>query len=607
VDSDAPLARIDVRVPCPSEGVFLRELAPKLRGRFWVHSELPLTAGDKVALIVSLEGTSRLLAGTARVLSNQPNRLCLRLVALEASSMQFQLGGDGAVIEDVLLPGIYQEGPHPFTEAPTPPHGVKVRQLLVDATKPRPEQATVVQSTAYGALVQSSAAPEATRAWSGGLRPLDTLGNYQLLERLGRGGMAEVYVARAVIDGGVEKLVALKLVLPEYGPGTEHGGLFLNEARISASLQHRGLIQVFDFGEAAGRPFLAMEYVHGRDLATLMKAKKLPKAFALKVVHEMLLALEYLHARVDATGRHLRLVHRDISPGNVLVSEFGAVKVVDFGVASMHAEAGSAPHLVVGKAGYMPLEQSRGEPPEPQWDLFATGQVLREMIAPEPSPAAAKAVDPEPARRWQSAKEMADAVARELEQAGPVDLGAVVRETCSDALAEEKRVVGEVTVKARRLRPAKRHPLRELVRAASRTAVGKQLAARPMVATAAALSLGVLIAVLGGVVAKQVLRARALERQLDLVDVRMRQGPLSGPGETALAALAQARSQAPQDPRVRARAEELARVFEMLGDVALARGNDSEAAEHFEALALADPGRPGQLDKLIAAHEKLHH
>ena len=126
-----------------------------------------------------------------------------------------------------------------------------------------------------------------------------------------------------------------------------------------------------------------------------------------------------------------------------------------------------------------------------------------------------------------------------------------------------------------------------------------------MLAKAAALALGICIAVLGGVVAKGVLRGRALERQLDLVDVRMRAGSLSGPGETALGALAAARSQAPSDPRVRSRAEELARVFEMLGDVAHARGNDSEAVEHFVALALADPGRPGQLDRLIAAHEKL--
>src|SRR5207244_2348268 len=135
------------------------------------------------------------------------------------------------------------------------------------------------------------------------------------------------------------------------------------------------------------------------------------------------------------------------------------------------------------------LEQSRGEPPVREWDLFATGQVLGELIAPEGSAAAAKAVDPDPKQRWHTAKEMAEAVARELDEAGPVDLGAVVREVCADALADEKRRVGEATLKARLARPAKRHPLLDLLRAAERTELGKQLAARPMLARAAALSL----------------------------------------------------------------------------------------------------------------------
>lgn len=564
--------------------MFLRDVAPRLGGRFWVETDSPAAAGEHVELTIELDGANRTCDGTARVVSSEPMRMCLRFVELEGQSPQFALGLEGHKPDDVLLPGMWRERPHPFTEAPTPAFGTPVPKIILPNASP---------PTPPAALELPSSSP-----WSGGLRPLDTIRNYQLLERLGRGGMAEVYVARQVFDDGVEKLVALKLALPEYGPGTPHGGLFLDEARISASLQHKGLIQVFDFGEALGRPFLAMEYVRGRDLGTLLKRAKHNRppqwpAFSRQVVLEMLHALEYLHSRSDPSGEYLRLVHRDISPANVLVSEFGEVKIIDFGVASIFAPEGGA-RIVAGKPGYMPPEQAQGKAPNPGWDLYAAGVVLGELLAPGHSEVAARATNPDPDLRFISARQMIDALTAELGGEPAVELGSIVHALCGDVLFAEKRRVDEATVKARAERPATRGVLERAVRAAVRTPQAR--------ARSAAAAVVLLIA--AGLAARGAFSARALDRDLQRIDERMSTGALGGSDESALAALDAARSRAPRDERVQARAAELARVFELMATTASARGNDAEALVHLEALASADPGRPGVLGKLIAAHAK---
>jgi len=179
---------------------------------------------------------------------------------------------------------------------------------------------------------KESEAGEDSEPWSGGLQPFDLLGRYQLLRRLGHGGMGEVFLARCASGQGVEKLVALKVVLPEYGLGTPLGALCLNEARISMTLQHPNVIQVFDFGEAAGRPFLAMEHIHGRNLDHVVRRLRERAAhsvlsFAVAVGIELCRALEYVHEKRGLDGRPLNLVHRDLSPRNVLLSYRGEVKV----------------------------------------------------------------------------------------------------------------------------------------------------------------------------------------------------------------------------------------------------------------------------------------
>ncbi len=570
------LPAITVRLECSGEDVFQRHVAQHLRGVFWVASPLAAVTSDRVHLTVELSSTPRRLCGTARVIKAYPGKLLLRLVALDEGSIPLHLGAGATLEEEVLLPGRWVERPHAFTEAPTPPHGMRPARLDP---------------------------PEAPLPWSGGLEALDTFGNYQLLERLGRGGMAEVYVARAVIDQGIEKIVALKLTLPDYGPGTAHGNLFLDEARISASLQHKNLIQVFDFGEALGRPYLAMEYVRGRDLETLGKRAREAQAplwrpFVLRVMYEVARGLEYLHGRTDANGEYLRLVHRDLSPDNVLVSEFGEVKLIDFGVAAIRAPDGQA-RIVAGKPGYMPPEQAEGKPPNPAWDLYAAGVVLRELLAPESCAVALKATSPDPDRRYGSAKELADALEQELASVPAVEVGEIVRSLCGSALEDERRRVADATLRARAARPARQGPLDQLWRAAARTRPGQALAKRPEARRGLALALAAAAALFGAIAVKQLYDARALSRALDRLDERMSAGALSGPGDTAIGALGSARALAPADPRVLRRASELARVFEVLARRAEQRGNHAEAVVHLAALAAADPGRPGLIAKLV--------
>ncbi|MBL8951882.1 MAG: protein kinase [Myxococcaceae bacterium] len=421
--------------------------------------------------------------------------------------------------------------PHPFTEAPTPPHGL--RPARPDAP-PLP--------------------------WSGGLKPLDPLGNHQLLERLGRGNLAEVFVARSVIDGGVEKVVALALKLDD-GSGVR----FLEAARIAAAQQHKGLVQVFDCGEALGRPYLTMEYVRGRDLETLSRRARetdhpLWRPFVLRVLAEVARALEHLHAQ--------GLTHREVSLDNVLVSEFGEVKLMGLSL---------DPH-----------------DPNPQADVAAVGSALRALL-----PTGAEADGP-----YGSARELAVALEQALAREPGVELGEIVRSLCSAALDDEKRRIAEATLRARAARPATRGPLNRLWRAAARTRPGQLLARRPDARKGLSVALAVLVAAAGVVAAKRLLDARALGRALEHLDERMNAGALNGPGDTAVSALAQARSVSARDPRVEARARELARVLELLAASAAQRGNHREAVVHLGALAAADPGRPGLIVKLVDAHRR---
>lgn len=219
-----------------------------------------------------------------------------------------------------------------------------------------------------------------------------TFGRYVLFDLIGKGGMAEIYLARAKTEeAGGARLVVVKQILPELSQDAKFAEALVVEAKLAARLSHTNVAQVFDLGAEqqpdGRRLFIAMEYVEGLDLNELLRrcAREkvpLPVEFALLVVMEALRGLDYAHRRKDDDGKPLGIVHRDVSPSNILVSVEGEVKLCDFGIARANdtADALSA-DAIQGKAGYMSPEHARGEPLDARADVFAAGVVLWELLA----------------------------------------------------------------------------------------------------------------------------------------------------------------------------------------------------------------------------------
>ncbi len=213
-------------------------------------------------------------------------------------------------------------------------------------------------------------------------------GKYQLIELLARGGMAEVYKAKSHGVEGFEKILVIKRILHEHSSNPKFVEMFIHEAKLAVSLSHANIVQVFDLGRADDSYFIAMEYVAGSDLSTVLKrgrrfGRPLPRELAIFVAAEVAKGLDYAHRRRDAMQRPLHIVHRDISPHNVLISLEGEVKLTDFGIAKARTtvEPKTEAGVLKGKYAYMAPEQARGEPITPRTDLFALGTLLYEAIA----------------------------------------------------------------------------------------------------------------------------------------------------------------------------------------------------------------------------------
>ena len=211
-------------------------------------------------------------------------------------------------------------------------------------------------------------------------------GQYLLLERIGSGGMAEIFRAKTFGAAGFQKEYAIKRILPNLGADEEFVEMFVNEAKLVVDLYHANIVQVFDLGEIDGSYFIAMEFVHGKDLLDLLARctendLKIPIKLTLYIIMEMLKGLDYAHEAKNRIGEPLGIIHRDVSPSNIMLSYGGNVKVGDFGV----AKAKTQTHLtevgtLKGKVGYMSPEQVRGEDIDRRSDVFAAGIILYESL-----------------------------------------------------------------------------------------------------------------------------------------------------------------------------------------------------------------------------------
>ncbi len=232
-------------------------------------------------------------------------------------------------------------------------------------------------------------------------------GAYRLVRLIGRGGMGELYFAHLIREQGFRKPLVIKRILPHVSGDQTFVDRFLDEARLAATLSHRNIVDIYDFGRVGATYFLAMEFVDGASLKQVLGHSALSRYLAnpdsaiadtrvrpkssefqplgvpavVYIAREALQGLVYAHQRHGGGGRR-GIVHRDISPGNLLCSRYGEVKLTDFGLARAHRPDAVQPRLSIeGTYQYMPPEQARGEPPDPRNDLFSLGSVLLEALA----------------------------------------------------------------------------------------------------------------------------------------------------------------------------------------------------------------------------------
>jgi hypothetical protein len=379
-----------------------------------------------------------------------------------AAAVALALGGIGLIISGrraVAPAAVPAEVPH----EPTSPFGTPAPRPRVHAaasaeiTAPGVNKARITDGNAVRipsgqapapVLVPAATAipPRPAPATAGSV-----FGRYRLVDRLGEGGMSELFVAEATGVEGFTRSFVLKRLRPELARDKEAVAQFIDEARLQAGLVHSNIVPVFDFGVVNGEYFMTQEYIVGRDLARLVGRYAdrhdcgLPETMAYYIAHETLQALAFAHDKHDKGGAHMGIVHRDISAGNVMVSLQGEVKLGDFGIVKSNRRVSKTQvGMVKGNANFMSPEQARGQTVDHRSDLFSLGHVLyycltgcllytgendldvlyraANGITPEdvatlrklPEPAGSileRALAFDPDHRFQSASEFADALA----------------------------------------------------------------------------------------------------------------------------------------------------------------------------------------------------
>jgi serine/threonine-protein kinase len=312
-----------------------------------------------------------------------------------------------------------------------------------------------------------------------GLKEDRVFGAYYLLDKLATGGMGEVYAAVAFGAEGFKRIFVVKRLRPELSANPELINQFVNEARLGAGLVHSNIIPIFDFGKVGAHYYLAEEYILGRNVELVVSRsldaqKPLPLELTFFIAHETLKALAYAHSRCDESGAPMGLVHRDISPANIMISSRGEVKLLDFGIAKLPGGPSQTRHGVVkGNMTYMAPEQARGYPVDARTDLFSLGLVIFRCVAgrplyqaPEmhqlllkaaegprdeewrriislPDPAArllSKALQPDPAMRFATAEDFAAALPL-LSRSSAASLAATVQTLFSEELRREEHQI----------------------------------------------------------------------------------------------------------------------------------------------------------------------
>jgi eukaryotic-like serine/threonine-protein kinase len=220
---------------------------------------------------------------------------------------------------------------------------------------------------------------------------LELTTRFRLLRKVAEGGMATVYEAEQVGTEGFRKRMALKVIHPSYARQGEWRQLFIDEAKLSANLIHGNIVQIYQLGEVSGDLFIAMEFIQGPTLRSVIDrhrelGQQMPSALAAYIASRVCRALDFAHNAVGDDGRRLEIVHRDVSPGNVMVSWDGHIKLADFGIAKATTSVDPAEGrlMMMGKKHYMSPEQMLGLSVDPRSDVFAVGVVLFELFALEP-------------------------------------------------------------------------------------------------------------------------------------------------------------------------------------------------------------------------------